>query len=231
MDYKNSFPDPGAPLFDTAPAPSSPVLMLSSSVLTGLPVLASTHLCVELLTQSGALDLCAVTDLLGRDPGAVLRLYQQIAVEFPEVGSRPQKLKDCIASLQGDDLLSALSTPASARDEQTRFKAFAEHAFTIACFASAVASSLGLCEEFAYLLGLFHALGHLPAELGRLPMHAPVEAANDLASEIAKAHHLPSALREAVVAVHAGAAESLWVAVIQAAHDLAGGETSLRAEA
>ena len=185
------------------------------------PVLASTHLCLELLLERRSCELQSISALLSRDPGAVLRLFTRIAEEFPEPGTRPERLEDCVASLQTEDLRAVLYIPASLRSEQKRLIPFAQHGFTIARFARAVASSLGLFQELAFQVGLLHAIGTLPAALGRTIQDHASEDAGETTLAVARRYHLPPPLREALLAVHRRESRSVWAATMYAAHDLA----------
>ena len=185
------------------------------------PVLASTYLCMDLLIQQNGLDLRAAAEIVGRDPGAVLRLFATIAEEIPDVASRPERLEDCIVALGIEKLLCALGRPASVREEQPGLFACAQHGWVIAHLCRVVASSLGLKEEPAYLLGLLHGVGADPGEQPRSAAMGNGTKIAVTAMVIARRHHVPDALVEALEAVSRGERESLWVAMLQAAHDLA----------
>ena len=185
-----------------------------------LPVLASTALCLELLQHQSALDLNSATELLSRDPGAVLRLYALVGAEYPEPTDRPERLEACIASVQQADLMRALCVPASARDEQLCLVTFAQEACVTARYARAVAASLGLCQEQGYLVGLLHAVGTLPAVLGRSPGGPAADEAL-VAWAALRAHHVPLEICHAVQAVHRHDAGSLWTALVHAAQEMA----------
>lgn len=183
------------------------------------PVLASTHLCMELFSQQSAVDLRATAELLRRDPGAVLRTFAAIADEIHNPHARPERLEDCIASLGTSRLLRALGAPSCSWEEQARLAAFARHALTIARLCRLAASSLGVCQERAYLVGLLHSVGSLPIELGRT-LPSTVDENEATALSIVRQHHLPAALRHALETVYRNDPGSLWVALIQAAHEL-----------
>ena len=196
--------------------PSFPNLIEDSPFFPALfPVLASTHLCVDLLLQTNAFALRTLTELLSRDPGAVLRLFALVAHECPKPEDRPERLEDCIAIVQSEDLLKTLCDPLSSRQEQALCAPIAQHGFTIACFARMVASSLGLEEERAFLIGLLHAIGTLPVS-----GDSRIDPAGH-ALALARRHQLPSFLCQALPAVHRKDPGSVWTAMVDAAHDLA----------
>ncbi len=186
-----------------------------------LPVLASTQLYFGLLLHGPVFDLAAVADVIGRDPCAVLRLFALVADEFPDPANRPQRLEDCLAGVDRAALWQALAEPPSCREEQQRAIPFAGDSFTSAHYARTVALSLGLAGDQAFLLGLLHAIGSLPAVLGRTKPVRRAEALAEEAAKIAAAYHLPPSLCRALVAVHRQEPGSVWVAVLAAAYDLA----------
>ncbi len=191
-----------------------------AAVVHDLPVLASTALCLELLQHQSALDLSTATGLLSRDPGAVLRLYALVGAEYPDPSDRPERLEACIASVQLADLMRVLCVPASARDEQLCLVKFAREACVIAHYARAVAASLSLGQEQAYLVGLLHAVGTLPAVLGR-PAGALAGDETTVAWVMLRAHHVPLEICHAVQAVHRQEVGSLWTALVHAAQEMA----------
>lgn len=191
------------------------------------PVLPSTLLCLQMLLTQPCLDLRAATNLLRRDPGAVLRLYALVAEECPDCADRPERLEDCIASVGISELARALQTGSegAAEDAAHRHHAqlmhFAQHALAIAEYAEMVAASLALCEDRAYLVGLLHALGGLPA---RLELGTQQDGGLDavaVARHWTQSHSVPSGLCHAIDEVHRELPDSVWVAMVRAAHDLA----------
>ena len=203
-----------------------------------LPVLDGTRLCLQLAVGEGALDVQRVTEILRRDPVAVLRLFSLATDTGAGLRGAPDRLEDCLAGVGRDDLLPAFShfAPRSAR-EQAICLPFAQHAFAIACSTRAVAGALALNGEHAFLIGLLHDIGSLPEllaeapvapEAPELPMHqaatdwAAARAA-DWAAELALRYRLPPFLCRALGEVHGGEGASLWTAAVRAAHDLADG--------
>lgn len=198
-----------------------------TALLAPYPVLSSSQFCLELMTQGKAVDLRQASDLLGRDPGAVLRIFAAVAQEFPNPADRPQRLDECIMSLDSRDLVAALQIPLFSRREQVALVPFARHAHLISRYAIVVAASLGLNENGAQIVGLLHALEELPAALGRGPAPSNAEASCALSTAISKRHHLPAEIATAIDAVGRKDPASVWVALIEAAHDLATSAGSL----
>ncbi len=203
------------------PAPESDPS--SQAAFPEVPVLPSTLLGLELLLQRPAFDLAQAARLLGTDPGAVLHLFGMVAAEFPDETGRPVRLNECMANLSPRRLLGRLAGAPLAqrsRREHTQFAGFAAHAAEIGQSAQAVADSLGLPREQAFLVGLLHELGCLPPVLGwRGEPWRPVSAVL-CCEQLARSYGLPDALRSALDDVHRERADSVWTAVIAAAHDL-----------
>ena len=197
---------------------SSPVP--APTALSTLPVLSSTHLCLELMVHSGPLDLRAAVTLVRRDPVAALRLFGLAAREFPDPEGRPERLEDCLGSLPGQELLDGLYSPPSLRREQAAMIPFARHAYAIACHAGLAATSLGLNREEAHLVGLLHAIGTLPGELRRSGASLDAAATMFWLDAICNEFRLPLALQYALQAVHREERDSVWLALVDAAHDL-----------
>lgn len=181
-----------------------------------LPVLPSTLLGLELLARRPAFDLRAATRLVRDDPGAVLQVFRLLAQDSLEETNPPMRLEEVVASLSRDRLLRAL---AGARVSQrtSRFGAFAEHGAAVARSAEIVAGTLGLPAALARLVGLLHELGRAPAVLGWGAWPADAVVCCD---RLARAHGLPATLRRALDEVHREARDSVWTAVIAAAHEL-----------
>ena len=218
-------PTAGAALKDNAAAlPSADV---EAPLLAPYPVLSSSQFCLELMTQGKALDLRQAAELLGRDPGAVLRVFAAVAQEFPNPADRPERLDECIMSLDSGDLIAALHTPVFSRREQVALVPFARHAHLISRYSIVVAASLGLNQEGAQMVGLLHALEVLPAALGRGPVPPDIQTACALSAAISKRYHLPADIARAIHAVGRRDPASIWVAMIEAAHDLATSAGSL----
>jgi len=191
-----------------------------AAAFPSVPVLPGTLLGLELLVQRPAFDLRAASYLIGEDPGALLHLFALAGEEYGSAGEGPVRLEECITSLSSQHLLRALATAGGARREQAQFADFARHGSAVGRCAQLVADSLDLSREEALLVGMLHELGTLPSLLGwTSPL--PFETESVLwCRELGRRYKLPAELRSALDAVHGKLAGSVWVAVIDAAHDL-----------
>lgn len=182
----------------------------------GIPVLPTTLLGLELLSKRSAFDLHAATRIVRGDLGAVLQLFRLLAQDSSDQTDPPMRLETSLASLPRKHLLQALAKARPSR-RRSRFAAFAEHAAAVAKYAEMVAGTLGLAAEPARLVGLLHELGHVPAALGWNAWPADAAVCCD---RLARAHGLPATLRNALNEVHREAPDSVWTAVVAAAHEL-----------
>ncbi len=189
--------------------------------LLALPLLASTHFCMDVLLRGSVLDLGSVTEVLAFDPCALLRLYVLVAREFPNADERPQRLDECIIALGKAGLAQTLYPAPCTWQQQARLSAFAEHGVTVARCAQIAATTLGLCDQTAYVVGLLHDIGTLPAILGWTSAALSPEDIVHLTDTIAHTYQLPPALHRALLQIAAGDESSVWSALIEAAHQLA----------
>jgi hypothetical protein len=139
-----------------------------SDDLPALPVLPETLLLLELEAQERLIDLRRVTELVLSDLGATLQVLRLEGREHACVEFRPSRIEDCIVDLGLDVCLLAFSAHTVRRHAGQ--EAIAEtwaHAREIAVYSQQVAGeSQDVDPGEAYLTGLLHAIGLLPAVLG-----------------------------------------------------------------
>ena len=137
--------------------------------LPAVPVSAETLLRMELLLRESATDLGAFSDAVLADAGAAIQILRLAGQEYGAAAYRPVRIEDCISELGPQACLNIAakgalfgSMPpransafwAHAREAAQYFKMFAAH------------GAPGITPDQAYLTGLLHALGALPAVLG-----------------------------------------------------------------
>ena len=218
---------PTQPHFHQPAATLGPAELQKSS-LPPLPLLASTHFCMEILLRSSVLDLRSLTEVLAFDPCALLRLFAQTGKEYPQE-DRPERLEECIIALGSTGLLRALHYAPSTWEQQARLSAFADHGVAVGRCAQTLAAPLGLCQQTAWTLGLLHAVGHLPRDLGWAIPPGLERNTAAVTAHLAEQHRLSFTLTQALVLIgesnhHEGGQEFIWPALIRAAHDVAEGE-------
>ena len=215
MTYQPNQPSP--PTLHLADTPPT----LHASPTRQVPVLPGTLLRLELMLFQPSLNLRGVSHLLCADPGALLHLFAAVSEEIGRLPDPPCRIEDCIAALPLDRLLDRLVSAGAAHHDHAPVVAFARHAVAISRHAQLVATSLDLPAEQAALVGLLHELGTLPWTLGWIAI-PPTPAQTALsADQLCLDYSLPPWLRHTLANLHHRSQDTLWTAVIDAAHELA----------
>jgi len=139
-----------------------------SDDLPALPVLPETLLLLELEAQEHSIDLRRVTELVLSDLGATLQILRLAGREHACVEFRPSRIEDCIVDLGLDVCMQALSANTVSRHAgQDAVAETWAHCREIAMYSRQIAEeSEDVDPDEAYLTGLLHAIGLLPAVLG-----------------------------------------------------------------
>jgi hypothetical protein len=139
-----------------------------SDDLPAIPVLPETLLLLDLEVQERSIDLRRVTELVLSDLGATLQILRLAGREHACAEFRPLRIEDCIADLGIDACLDALSAHTVSRHAgQGEIAETWKHCREIATRAKQIAEeSQDVDPGEAYLTGLLHAIGLLPAVLG-----------------------------------------------------------------
>ena len=136
--------------------------------LPSVPVLAETFLAMHLLVRSRSVDLHEISRIVLGDMGATLQIFRLMAQER-SAGDEPfQRIEDCISSLGPQSCFDAIEQGfrQGCSLDRTALSVW-RHAREIAEHARLVAETHGspLTPGEAYLSGLLHPLGILPALL------------------------------------------------------------------
>lgn len=134
----------------------------------GIPVLQETLLLVELEAQEFCVDLTTLSQLVLNDLGATLQVLRRAGREYSSAEDQPSRVVDCIAALGVRACIDAMSAQVAPRWEPSQ--AIAElwsHSREIARHARQIAErTMDMDPDQAYLVGLCHSIGSLPAVLG-----------------------------------------------------------------
>ena len=236
-----SNPAPPRTALRTAPPPPLPLAQTQGAIQRAslsAPTLFATRLQLELLLRNspGSVDLREAAGIILNDLGATLEMFRlagEECCEDLESGGIASRLEDCLASLGTEVWMDAVCAHAveriaSAPARLSELTAFWEHgrAVAYACWLLAEHQE-GICPEEAYLVGLLHEAGRLPALLGWTPAQfggtGPLWTASML-SLLAKHWRLPVYL-EALVA--SPEAPSRWTRLLEAAHAWSSPDSSL----
>jgi hypothetical protein len=139
-----------------------------SDDLPALPVLPETLLLLELEAQELSIDLRRVTELVLSDLGATLQILRLAGREHACAEFRPSRIEECIVDLGLDVCMQALATNTVSRHagQDAVLETWA-HCREIAVYSREIAEeSEDVDPDEAYLSGLLHAIGLLPAVLG-----------------------------------------------------------------
>ena len=136
--------------------------------LPDIPVLPETLLLMELAVRGRAVDLDRISDVILSDLGATSQVFRLAARECDTSTECPKRIEDCVSGLGLQACLEAMSKRTVTRSHQHSgvLDTWA-HARDIAGISRFLAEQNGdSTPEDAYLAGLFHVLGSMPAMLG-----------------------------------------------------------------
>jgi HD-like signal output (HDOD) protein len=188
--------------------------------LPGACCAIGTRLQLDLLLRQRSIDVAAVAETILADPGATLQILRLIGEEFPQPEERPVRMEDCIAILNHEHWYAAVCTcmiplHSSLTQEWERRR-------EVARCAKALAHSLeGFSPDEAYMVGLFHNLGHMPRLLGwQLDARWPSDE-DALGIMLAEHWNLPGYLISALREQHNNSTTSRWGVLIHFARSVA----------
>jgi hypothetical protein len=189
--------------------------------LDHVPVMSATVLGLEMLLQEPCIDLRIASELILSDVGATIQILRLIGREYNLAAERPSRMGDCLSSLDVDDWFTAISArtfPCDRRHAATT--AVWRHCRLVAQYAQLVAESLDtVSPEDAYLVGLLHGIGEIPAALG-WPNCG--RGGTDAAALAAMEGTLPLFVLAALRGMNDSSSLSGWRFILTAAHELAG---------
>jgi len=137
--------------------------------LPDLPVLPETLLALELQLQSSAVDLHAFAAAVLSDLGATVQILRMAGREYGTADDRLVRIEDCICDFGPSACFDAVASGVIARGFQRRVVAeIWTHAREIATHAKQLAEDVPgtISPDQAYIAGMLHAIGSLPAALG-----------------------------------------------------------------
>ncbi len=189
--------------------------------LDEVPVMSATVLGLEMLLQDSYVDLGMASELVLSDVGATIQILRLIGREYDFPAERPTRMGDCIASLDVDAWFGAISARTFPCDRKhAATTALWRHCRLVAQYAQLVAESLDdVSPEDAYLVGLLHGIGDIPASLGWPDCGRGGTALGALS---AMEGTLPLFVLAAIRSMNDTSASPGWRFILAAAHELAG---------
>ncbi len=196
--------------------------------LDEVPVMSATVLGLDMLLQEPYIDLRMTSDLILSDVGATIQILRLIAKEYDIAEERPSRMVDCIASLDANAWFPAISGRTFSRDwKHSATTAVWMHCRRVAQYTQLVAESLdGISSEDAYMVGLLHGIGEIPAALGW--PHGGRDA-KEQGALFAIEETLPIFVRVALNYTKDSSTSSVWKFILTTAHELAGVRSDLEA--
>lgn len=209
---------PAIPSFVSEP---QPFLLRIAEELPDIPAMPETLLAMELQLQERSVDLGEISELILDDIGATLQILRLAGREYGASEGRPARIEDCISALGLRACLRAASSAAPAKGPGHRaLVELRAHSREIAHLCRLLAEEMPelATPQEAYLTGLLHEIGALPALLGWDRCDLPAN--RGLAAlRMAEQWSLPSYLK--AFYGHASTPESRLSKLVSVAHQLA----------
>jgi hypothetical protein len=188
--------------------------------LPAVPVFTETLLLLDLETQESSVDLHKISQLVLGDLGATLQVLRLAGREYGSSQARPHRIVDCISDLGVYPCLEAVSGQTVSRD--SRHGAITgtwEHCKEIAQHSEMVADEIpGVNPGEAYLAGLLHSMGSLPAVLGWDEAESSAADAALRGFQMARQWSLPRVVLEFFSEMHLVGCRTKWSEIVRSAH-------------
>ena len=186
--------------------------------LPDAPVAPETLLLLDLVVQEPCIDLREMSEMVLTDLGATLQILRLAGREYGATEDRPVRIADCISDLGLRTCLEAVSAETIGRQERKReVVELWSHSREIARCSKLVAQDMAEIDpEEAYLAGLLHAIGLLPALLGWRESAMADEALVGL--RLAKRWSLPSCVTEFFSELQLPGYATRWSVIVRKAH-------------
>lgn len=190
-----------------------------TDLLEEVPVMSATVLGLDMLLQEPFVDLHKVSELILSDVGATIQILRLIGKEYDNAAERPSRIGECVASLDAGAWFGAISAQTFADDlEHSATTAVWKHCRLIAQYAQLVAESIeDISPDDAYLVGLLHGVGTIPAALG-WPFCGG--AGQDQGVLLAMEESLPLFVRAALRGTCDSSTFRIWRFILTSAHKL-----------
>lgn len=188
-----------------------------------VPALPETLLLMELRAHEFSVDLREMSRLILDDLGATLQIMRLAAREYGAGENRPVRMEDCISALSLDACLKAASQQAVTHHARHRtvLETWA-HSREIAHYSRMAAQEMGtgVHPDEAYLAGLFHTLGEVPALLGWETQRNSKDWART-GLRLAEHFCLPLCVQEFFREMLFPDSGTSWFEIVQTAHEMA----------
>jgi hypothetical protein len=196
----------------------------SSDDFPAVPVLPETLLRMELRSHELSVDLGEISFLVLSDLGATLQILRLAAREHENAEERPVRVEDCISGLGVQACLAAVSQqPILSQGRHRELPELWAHAREVAQACRTIAAVVGgVHPEEAYLVGLTHSLGSLPALLEWQGLESRARNPKRAAVLLAERWSLPRCVQEFCCAWDREEQDNRWLSLLRMAHPHAG---------
>jgi HD-like signal output (HDOD) protein len=188
-----------------------------SQNLPGIPVLSETLLVLDLLLQQPSADLTEIARVVLADVGATIEVLRLAGREYGVAEGRPARIEDCISALGLKPCFEAMSQKTARDASNPAMAEFWIHSREVAVCSRLVAEEMvDVNPDEAYLVGLLHGIGLLPALLG---WRDAVAANGALAGLLlAKKWALPNCVLDFFTETHTTGYPTRWSDIVRKAH-------------
>jgi hypothetical protein len=188
-----------------------------------IPALPETLLLLDLMIQQQCVDLREMSQLVLWDLGATLQILRLAGREHGTVEQRPTRIEDCISDLGIEACVDAVSARTVAGDRRREaIAAFWSYSREIAKHSRLAGEELpGIDPEEAYLAGLLHGIGALPAILGWDCSESSALEGPSAGFLLAREWALPPCVVESQFELQLNGRENSWSGIVRTAHQRA----------
>lgn len=188
-------------------------------------MLPETLLAMELQLQQSPVDLGAFSQVVLHDLGATLQILRMACREYGADDDRPMRIEDCICDFGPAACFHAVAKASLVRSQQRRaIAAIWTHAREIADNAKHLAEEISsaITPDQAYIGGLLHSIGSLPAALAWHWSEASLDTVHT-GWKLAERWAFPGYLRDFFCEMLMPGCYPQWSEIMAAAHRNAGG--------
>lgn len=191
--------------------------------LPDVPVMPETLLLLDLGAQEKPVDLGEMTRVVLSDSGATLQILRLAGRERAFGEERPTRIEDCISALGVQACVETVSrrTLSRAKDNPAIMETWL-HAKQTAESCKQIAEKMtgSISPNEAYLTGLLHELGSLPAILDWEPMLAETTDPDLAGLKLAENWFLPECVVDYFSELRNLRTGSRWTGIVQRAHEM-----------
>jgi hypothetical protein len=210
---------PSSRLSSFEPYGKKSLLLRKTDFLDEVPVMPATVFGLDMLLQEPNIDLQMASELVLSDVGATIQTLRFVGKEYESAAERPTRMCECIAGLDTALWFETISSQIFVGDrEHPATTAIWKHCRSVAQCARFVAQSMDdVLPDDAYMVGLLHGIGAIPAALdwSEGQLCSAMSAMEDT---------LPPFVLAAIKDVDDPSCASVWRFVLTAAHRLAAAE-------